>query len=449
MNTALFKSESAIDIKALLALPFVSDVKIVKTPGKKNAYNDKLDFKIFAADLPPYDRPLTMINGYPLHNSGFDGKNVLIAILDGGFLNSDHISSLNLLRSRNGIKTTYDFVKNNNSVYNSSSHGTAVLSVLAGEIQGELQGTAPGADYLLLKTEDVESEFPCEEDFWASGAEFADSAGADIVSSSLGYFTFDDPALNYKISDLDGNTAFVTQVADIAAAKGMLIVNSAGNERNRDWKKIIFPSDGNNVLAVGAVDGYNNISGFSSAGLAADGRIKPDNVAMGVSVPVQTSETTIGRSSGTSFSCPILSGMAACLLQAVPQALNSDIIEVLHSSSDRYLSPDSLYGYGIPDFVVALNELQNLYIKIPDEGVLIYPNPTFGNFEIIFRIPPEYFTLELFSLTGKIIFRKDYAGYAGRTIYIEELNGQVQGIYLLRIISGTRIKVQKIIKLSN
>ena len=207
--------------------------KLLKTPGKKNNFNDKLDFKIEQADLPPFDRPVTMVNGNPLHNSGYDGKNILIAVLDGGFINADQISSLNGLRNRNGIKTTYDFVKKNNSVYNSSSHGTAVLSVLAGKITGQIEGTAPGADYLLLKTEDVESEFPCEEDFWAAGAEFADSSGADIISSSLGYFNFDDPTLNYKYSDLDGNTAFVTRVADIAASKGILVVNSAGNERTQ------------------------------------------------------------------------------------------------------------------------------------------------------------------------------------------------------------------------
>ena len=388
MNTALFKSQSAFDINTLLNLPFVSDVKTVKTPGKKNKFNNKLDFQIIQTDLPPYDRPITMVNGYPMHDSGYDGKNILIAILDGGFINADKISSLNGLRSRNGIKATYDFVKKNESVYNSSTHGTAVLSVLAGKIPGQIEGTAPGADFLLLKTEDVDSEFPCEEDFWAAGAEFADSSGADIISSSLGYFNFDDSTLNYKYSDLNGKTAFVTRAADIAASKGILVVNSAGNERNKDWKRIIFPSDGDSVLAVGAVDGNDIISDFSSAGPSADGRIKPDNVAMGVSVPVQISDNSIGRSSGTSFSCPVLSGMAACLLQAVPRALNNDIIQVLHSSADRYNSPDSLYGYGIPDIVLALTELQNLYIKIPEKGIIASPNPTTGTFEIIFPYSP-------------------------------------------------------------
>ena len=312
-----------------------------------------------------------------------------------------------------------------------------------------IEGTAAGADYLLLKTEDIESEFPCEEDFWAAGAEFADSTGADIISSSLGYYNFDDHSLNYKYSDLNGNTSFVTKVADIASSKGILVVNSAGNERNKDWKHIIFPSDGDSVVAVGAVDGNNFISDFSSAGPSADGRVKPDNVTMGVSVPVQTSENSIGRSNGTSFSCPVLSGMAACLMQAVPGALNSDIIKVLHSSADRYNYPDSLYGYGIPDIVLALVKLQNLLIKVPDEGTLVCPNPTTGNFEIILRTPPENFTIEIISMTGKLIFRKDFTDYAGRTLLITELQHKEQGVYFLRIINGAKINVQKIIKLKN
>jgi serine protease AprX len=448
MNTALFKSQSSFDVNKLLGLPFVSDVKTVKTPGKKSKFKDKLNFQILQSDIPPYDRPITMINGYPMHDSGYDGRNVLIAILDGGFINADKISSLNGLRSRKGIKTTYDFVNKNDSVYNSHTHGTAVLSVLAGKVPGQLEGTAPGADFLLLKTEDVTSEFPCEEDFWDAGAEFADSSGADIISSSLGYFNFDDSTLNYKTSDLDGKTAFVTKVAEVAASKGILVVNSAGNERTTSWKRIIFPSDGDSVLAVGAVDGNNIISYFSSAGPSADGRIKPDNAAMGVSVPVQISENSIDRSSGTSFSCPVLSGISACLMEAVPQALNSDIIQVLHSSADRYNYPDSLYGYGIPDIVLALNKLQNLYIKLPEKGIIASPNPTTGNFEIIFPSPPEKVTIEIITITGKLIFRRDYANYAGRTIIITELQHREQGAYLLRVIDGAEINVRKIIKLN-
>ena len=449
MNTALFKSQTATDIKILLDLPFVSDVKVVKTPGNKNRYSDKLNFQIVHTDFTPYDRPISMINGFPLHDSGYNGKNILIAILDGGFLYSDQISSLNDLRLRHGIKRTWDFVKKTESVYNSSVHGTAVLSVLAGELAGQIEGTAPGADYLLLKTEDVDSEFPCEEDFWAAGAEYADSLGADIISSSLGYFNFDDPSLNYKYSDLNGKTAFVTRTAEIAASKGILVVNSAGNERNSAWKRIIFPSDGDDVLAVGAVDGSNLIADFSSAGPSIDGRIKPDNVTMGVNVPVQTSGNSVVRSSGTSFSCPVLSGMAACLMQAVPGSLNTDIIKVLHSCADRYNLPDSLYGYGIPDVILALTELQNQYFKNPDDGILIYPNPTKGDFEIILSKASENFTVEIITITGKSVFRKNYSAYAGRDIVITDFQKRDPGIYFIKVVNADGVRVRKLIKLKN
>jgi subtilisin family serine protease len=448
MNTALFKSQSAFDIKILLDLPFVSDVKIVKTTGSKSKFNDKLNFIVEQADIPSYDRPVSMVNGQPMLDSGYDGRNVLIAILDGGFRNADNISSLSGLRLRNGIKKTYDFVNKTDSVYNSSSHGTAVLSVIAGNLPGQIEGTAPGADFLLLKTEDVNSEFPCEEDYWVAGAEFADSSGADIISSSLGYFNFDDPALNYKYSDLDGKTAFITIAAELAASKGILVVNSAGNERTVEWKRIIFPSDGDSVLAVGAVDGNKIISDFSSAGPSADGRIKPDNVAMGVSVPVQSSENSTGRASGTSFSCPVLSGMAACLLQAVPKALISDIINALHSSADRYNYPDSLYGYGIPNIVLVLARLQNKYIRIPDNRSIVSPNPTTGDIEIIFSSPAQKVTVEIISITGKLIFRRDFADYAGRTIILTDLRNREQGVYLLRVIYDGKTDVHKIIKLT-
>ncbi len=449
MNTALFKTHDLADINKLLNLSFVADVKIVKTPGKKSLYSKKLDLWIEQADLPAFDRPITMVNGYPLQSTGFDGQNILIAILDGGFTGAEQISSLNHLRIRDGITRTYDFVGNNEFVYNYSIHGTAVLSVLAGLIPERIQGTAPGADYLLIRTEDGDSEFPCEEDFWAAGAEYADSLGADIISSSLGYSLFDDPDLNYKQTDLDGNTSFVTRVADIAASKGILVVNSAGNERDDGWLQIICPADGDSVLAAGAVDGDNNISVFSSAGPSADGRIKPDNVTMGVSVPVQVSISFVSRANGTSFSCPVLSGMAASLMQAVPLALNTDIINAIHMSADRYSSPDSLYGYGVPDMVAALAYLQDIYIKIPDNETIVGPNPTCGTIEIVFRQPPGSLTVEIITMSGKVVYRKDNFDFAGRRLLISELQNREQGIYFIRLIKSNGTEVHKIIKLKN
>jgi len=448
MNTALFKSQQVFNTDLILSLPFVDEVLAVRMPSGKSNYIDKLDFTIDQNEVPPFDFHITMLKGNSLHSSGYNGKGILIAVLDGGFLNADQIPSLANLHNRKGIIDTYDFVKNDSFVYSYNTHGTAVLSVLAGQIEGYIQGTAPGADFLLLRTEDTFSESAAEEDFWAAGAEFADSAGADIISSSLGYFNFDNPSLNYKYSDLDGNTIFVTRAADIAASKGILVVNSAGNERNKEWIRIIAPSDGDSVVAVGAVDGSNIISSFSSAGPSSDGGIKPDNSTMGVSVTVQTDALTVSRSSGTSFSCPVLSGMAACLMQAVPGVTNTEIIDALHYSADRFLSPDSLYGYGIPDMIKALTKLQDLHVNIPDKEYVAKPNPTTGDIEITFRQNPEYLMIEIFTLPGETIFRQEYREFAGRVIRLTALNNKEQGIYFVRLKTENNNWLYKAIKLN-
>jgi serine protease AprX len=449
MNTGLFKTRDTEDINLILDLPFVSDVKIVKKPAAKSSYADKLDFSVQTADLPPFDRPLTMLNGQSLHNSGYDGTGILIAVLDGGFLKADLISSLAGLRARGGIKGTHDFVLNSTNVYSYHNHGTAVLSVLAGITPGIIEGTAPGADFWLLRTEDTSSEFPVEEDFWAAGAEFADSIGADIISSSLGYYSFDDPSMNYKYSDMDGNTAFVSRAADYAASKGILVVNSAGNERTTAWKRIIAPSDGDSVVAAGAVDGYNVISSFSSAGPSADGRIKPDNSTQGVSVTVQTLETTFARANGTSFSCPVLSGMCACVMQAVPNALNTDIIDALHKKGDRFNTPDSLYGYGIPDMADVVIMLEDRFVTKPAAETSIGPNPFTGDINITFKRVPATLKLIIYNSSGQAILYRVYKEYIGMTLKISDMQDKQQGIYFISLITSNGTFTHKVIKLNN
>jgi hypothetical protein len=448
MNTALFKTKSMPDTALLKSLPFISDAKIVKKPVGKSSYSDKHDLVTGVADLQPYNRPITMLNGDIIHSSGFDGTGVLIAVLDAGFTFSDNITSLINLRNRKGIKYTWDFVDNDPRVYDYHEHGTAVLSVLAGKSEGNIEGTAPGADFILLRTEDSSSEFSVEEDFWAAAAEFADSAGADIISSSLGYYTFDEPSLDYKFSDLNGNTAFVTRVADMAASKGILVVCSAGNERNKTWVHILAPSDGDSVLAVGAVDGNGVISTFSSAGPSSDGRVKPDNTAMGVSVATQTGISSFSRMNGTSFSCPVLSGMAATLLQAVPAATNIEIIDAIHHAGDRYSVPDTLYGYGTPDMIKALDYLQKLHLYLPDKGILTWPNPTTGEFEINFSDMPGSLVIEIFTSYGSLVYRNDFPEYAGHNIAIRALSDKPQGIYVIKLMTGKGTFVNKIIKLN-
>jgi len=447
MNSALFKTKEAADIGQVTLLPFVAELKLVKKPTGKSVLSDKLNFAVTDDDTDAFDWPVRMLNGHSLQNAEYDGTGILIAVLDGGFLYTDRASSLARLRLRNGIKFTYDFVNNNPIVYGYHTHGTAVLSVLAGSIDGIMRGSAPDADFLLLRTEDGATEFPAEEDFWIAGAEFADSSGADIISSSLGYCTFDDPAMNYTFSDLDGNTAFITRAADIAVSKGLVVVNSAGNERNKTWIRIIAPSDADSVLAAGAVNADRIISSFSSAGPSADGQVKPDVSAMGVNILVQSSELNLSRSSGTSFSCPVISGMAACLMEAIPAADNMDIVRAIRSSSDRFNYPDSLYGYGIPDMEKALMTLESMYLDLPEIDVSYGPNPTTGEVEFTFSNPPGHIIAEIVTASGIKIYRKDYGDFAGRQLTLTALKQAKQGLYFVRFITPEGSYVFKIVKL--
>ncbi|MCU0455335.1 MAG: S8 family peptidase [Bacteroidales bacterium] len=448
MNTALFKTMNPANTAPVKALPFVAEVKLVRNNIVKGGDEDKFGYML-TEEITPYDRPITMVNGYPLHRSGFDGSGILIAVLDAGFMYADRALSLAALRSRNGIKDTYDFVKKSPVVCAYHTHGLSVLSVLAGQISGVITGTAPAADYILLRSEDASTETPAEEDFWIAAAEYADSSGADIISSSLGYSTFDDVSMNYKFSDLDGNTAFITRAADIAASRGILVVSSAGNERNKPWQRIIAPSDGDSVLAAGAVDGNNFISVFSSAGPSADRQVKPDVSALGVNITVQVNETHLVKANGTSFSCPVLSGMAACLMEAVPQAASHEIIRALQLSADRKNSPDSLYGYGIPDMLNALRYLQDIYIEIPEVGSELGPNPTRGELQFTFRNEPGRMKMDIVNSSGKIIYRRDFGEYAGRNLRINALAGMEQGIYFIRLETDSGTFKYRIVKLND
>ncbi|NMC40122.1 MAG: S8 family serine peptidase [Bacteroidales bacterium] len=447
LNSALFTSCNPDAAGILESLNFVKEVSLVKRPVVKSSYHDKLDTRYEEASLFDYDNPVMMLNGRSLHNSGFDGSGVTIAVLDGGYFNADIISSLSNLRQTNRIKGTYDFVRKSENVFSYHNHGTAVLSVLAGDTPGFIRGSAPGASYWLFRTEDTSTEFPAEEDYWAAAAEFADSAGCDIISTSLGYSTFDDPGMDYKYTDMDGKTTFISRAAEIAASKGILVVASAGNERNKPWVRIVAPSDGKNVISAGAVDASNVISSFSSAGPSSDNRVKPDNVAQGVGVIVQVNEKSFSSASGTSFSCPVLSGMCACILQAVPDASPRDIINALHSCGDRAENPASLYGYGLPDVRAVVDTLQKRLVFYKDNEVTIAPNPFSDRTLIVFREDPLTLDIEVFSVTGTKIFSKSFRDYAGRAWSLDESIIRNQGIYLIRISTSKSISVHRIVKL--
>ena len=290
-------------------------------------------------------------HGEFLHNIGLRGQSMQISMLDAGFMNYKTVKAFDSVRTNGQILGVYDFMAKDSSVNEDHSHGMQCFSTIASNIPGQFVGTAPKANFYLFRSEDAGSEFPVEEFNWVCAAERADSVGTDVISSSLGYNWFDPPLdiLDHVIADMDGNTAMATIGADLAASKGILVVNSAGNEGNNSWGRILTPADGDSVLAVGAVSAQGWAATFSSRGPSADGRVKPDVAAQGVNATVQFPNNTLSTNNGTSFAAPIMAGMATCLWQGFPEYNNMRIIEALKQSGSRFANPNDSIGYGIPD----------------------------------------------------------------------------------------------------
>ena len=290
---------------------------------------------------------IEMLNGHRLHNIGHKGSGMTIAVLDGGFQNIDLIpifQKVNIL----GIK---DFVYPNSAhFYRETDHGTKVLSAMAANEPQILVGTSPEARYWLLRCEDQQTEQPVEEDYWTMAAEFADSAGVDIISSSLGYNEYDNHLGDYRLRDLDGKTALISRTASMLAGKGIILINSAGNLGMGPWKKITFPADAQDILTVGAVNNDRKNAPFCGVGPTQDGRVKPDVTALGSPASLISGRGSVIRDMGTSFSTPIVAGLVACLWQALPNKTALEIINLVRQTSSQSQEPDNIYGYGIPNF---------------------------------------------------------------------------------------------------
>jgi len=290
--------------------------------------------------------------GEYLHNLGFTGQSIIISILDAGFFAYKTNPALDSVRLQGRILGEWDYVANHASVNEDNSHGANCFSIIASNKPGVIVGSAPHAKFWLLRTENTASEYPVEEQNWAAAAEFSDSAGADMISSSLGYADFDDPTFTHSWLQRDGNTSIVTRAADLAAKKGIIVMNSAGNSgtSSGDLKYIGCPADGDSVVAVGAVDVNGNIASFSSWGPNGAGKLKPNMVSVGQGTVYASSAGNPVAGNGTSYSNPNLAGLMACFWQAFPEMTNMQLIDLAQKSSSKAGAPDIRYGYGIPDF---------------------------------------------------------------------------------------------------
>ncbi|MDR2824742.1 MAG: S8 family peptidase [Prevotellaceae bacterium] len=362
---------TGVDVPASLAVPSLISLAERKTHSYSTTYGSGFS-------------QINQLNGLPLHQRGFRGAGVQIAVIDGGFTNADSHIAFDSLRNAGGLLGTHDFAYKTDNAFCRNTHGSAVLSTMASNVPGTLIGTAPDAAYWLLLSERTQGEYPVEADLWISAAEFADSVGVDIITTSLGYTVFDDSSLNYNyLTDLNGQTIRASRAADIAAGKGIVTLNAVGNEGRGTWHYISVPADAQQVISVGAVNSAGLAAGFSSYGPTADGRVKPELSAEGVSAAIgnfyDTNQFT--TSGGTSFATPILAGMTACLLQALkvnnisysPETVKNALI---HSTS-LYPDVDDQKGYGVPNFETAfafflttkINENQTVnYFEIKKES---------------------------------------------------------------------------------
>lgn len=372
LNSVSIQTNDASALAKINSFPFVQSVSgIALRINSSSAPVDKFEIERHQQSLSPlketgvtsdfynYGSSFAQVhihNGEFLHNIGLRGQNMIIGVLDGGFNNYLSVKAFDSARANNQILGVYDFVAKDNSVNEDAAHGMECFSTIAANIPGQFVGTAPKANFYLFRTEDAASEYPIEEHNWVCGAERVDSAGGDVISSSLGYNTFDPPltAANHSYADMNGNTTMAAIGADLAAKKGILVVNSAGNEGGNSWNYIITPADGDSVLAVGAVNTNGIVGSFSSYGPSSDKQVKPDVAAVGVAAVVQFPNNVIGTNNGTSFACPIMAGIATCLWQAFPEFNNMKIINALRQSGSKASAPDDRVGYGIPDVKKAM-----------------------------------------------------------------------------------------------
>ncbi|MFO7869526.1 MAG: S8 family serine peptidase [Bacteroidales bacterium] len=396
-----------------------------------------------------YDQ-IAIVNGIDMHKDGYMGKGMRIAVLDAGFLHVDSAQVFQHLWQNNQIIEYKDFSGKNIDVFEEANHGAAVLSLIGGYVSGKMVGTAPQAEYLLLRTEEGATEYPVEEENWIAAIEFADSAGADVINTSLGYSTFDEDSMDYSYDDMNGQSARISQASQIAAAKGMLLVTSAGNSGHSDWRYITAPADADSIITVGAINRDSTVAFFSSRGPSVDDRVKPEVATLGVRPAVMQAAGNVEQASGgTSFSAPLMTGMVACLWQEFPDVPPQKIREAVIASSHLFHTPNDLYGYGIPDFQKARKYLRLELYESLLQYARVYPNPFSSQlkFDILYA---DYDTLQIqiFSSMGKVMVSEQIPLTSYVTEYeIDDLNFLQEGVYVVIVSCGTVHYVQKIQKI--
>jgi subtilisin family serine protease len=376
---------------------------------------------------------VTQMNTECLHYNGYRGQGMTIAVCDVGFNGVDGSIVFDSLRNNGGIKGTYDFVNGNPNVYNGGDHGTMVLSCMAANLPGKALGTAPMADYWLFRTEEGSSETLSEEFNWIRAAEYADSIGADIITTSLGYTEFDDPSQNHTYSDLNGRTAPMSIAATMAARKGMFIAVAAGNEGANSWHYISVPGDADSICTVGAVDAAGKYAAFSSVGPTPDNRIKPDLVACGSGAWVCMANSACFPGNGTSFATPLLAGAVACFWQANRSYSNMQVLQALKKTATNAEFPNNTIGWGIPQ--MCSHEFDFSAYSTPSSEVVVI---------LINRQVYDFISVEVTDLLGHVLLREDVSKNASEVRF--DGSSLASAIYLVRVKTSNGAGVKKMLK---
>jgi subtilisin family serine protease len=379
-----------------------------------------------------------------MHASGFRGEGVDIAQFDSGWKGANVGMPFQDLFAEGRIKDTYNFVSNTRNVFTESDHGTHVLSVMAASVPNTFTGGIYKANYHLFLTEDVSTEYRIEEYNWAFAAEKADSAGVDVINSSLGYNTFDLSTMNYDYQDMNGSSTVVSISARKAVDKGIIVVCSAGNEGANSWKYITAPADADGVLATGATTSLGNRSNFSSFGPSADKRIKPEVVALGSGVSIVTAGGSLSTASGTSLASPLVASLAAGLVQANPHVSPTKIVEAIKKSGSQNEKPDSLKGFGIPSFVLA-----HQLLRAAEQEAAIEILPTWvvdDTVAISFKDLVSNITIQIFDLQGKLVSDHEASVNSQNPVILFDISGLGQGIYIVRVVTPQASISKRILK---
>lgn len=438
---------TALQIADLMTKPYVNSVerfikhgstakKTAKKVNKFELFNQSITASNFnyGYGLSQIDQ----VNLRPLHVSGFTGSGITIAVIDSGFPHVDTGSVYARIRNNGQIKGGYNFIHKSTDIYNTSlnAHGSYCLGVIASYVQDNFVGSAPDADFYLYATEDANNEIPEEQLYWTEAAEEADRKGVDLISTSLGYYDFDDSRYNLLYADMNGKTSFIARAAQITTEKGIFVVAAAGNEALKYWHYMVTPGDNEKVFTIGGVTPTGDSSSFSSFGPNAEGKIKPDAVARGTQT-FMGFNNSVTSGNGTSFATPLSAGGIACLMQALPNKSITFLSDILRQNASLYPTSDNQKGYGILDFSKSLNTALLVDEKDSNSKIQIYPNPVLTQLTI--KSSRKIIAVELFDTLGRKLKNLP----TQNTINMENYT---KGVYFLKVQTDHGQHVEKIIK---